>query len=89
MTDPRFEIVTPEYLQNLLRKTGQVLHEEALAGTGFGFCLFIFEFEGPAFLYISDAKREDMVKAMKEFIDRQDKEAAKEQQFLNQSKEHN
>ena len=39
-----------------------------------GFALLIFEFgEGGALFYVSDAKRDDMVKAFKEFIAKQEK----------------
>jgi len=42
---------------------------------GWGFSLQLFTFGGPGFItYISNAKREDMKKALKELLDKWDRE---------------
>lgn len=42
--------------------TGDITQEKI------GFTLMIFSFNGPEFTYISNARREDMIKTMQEFI---------------------
>lgn len=64
-----FEIKNDE-VQAMLKDIGQKLHGSM--PEGFGFALLMFSFgEGGATFYISDAQRDDMIKAMQEFIDKQ------------------
>lgn len=44
-----------------------------------GFGLFLFSMEGPEFTWISNAQRADMVKALKEFIERNPPDQTSEQ----------
>ncbi len=37
---------------------------------GAGFAVMIFSFEGPEFTYISNARRDDMLKMLEEFVGR-------------------
>jgi hypothetical protein len=48
-----------------------------------GFALFLFSFEGPEMTYMSNASRADMLKAMKEFIDKNPPEKTWEEQHGN------
>jgi hypothetical protein len=66
--DPRYEIDIPE-IKALLLGVASYLHENC--PKGFGFALQLFEFKGEAFFYFSNANREDMIKALREFINRQ------------------
>ena len=73
-SDPRFEYVDEE-LKIILQQLGAVI-ARSLAEFGprekrLGFALQIFEFEGPAFFWISNADREDMFKALREFMQRE------------------
>lgn len=67
--DIRHTINDPEMIELLNRlgnKIGNLLPE------GWGFNLLLFEFGGPGknLFYISNAKREDIAKVMKEWIER-------------------
>ena len=66
--DPRYEIRNEE-MEELLRAIGKNLHNELPGGWGFG--LFIFQFRGEGFFWISDANRADMIRALREFIARE------------------
>jgi hypothetical protein len=49
------------------------IHESQSAGK-MGFALFLFEFgEKGAMFYMSDARREDMIRTLEEFLERQRK----------------
>lgn len=48
-------------------------------GTQTGFALMIFSFDGPEFTWVSNARREDMVKTMQEFIARNPPDQTSEQ----------
>jgi len=64
-----YEINNPQ-IQALLRETGDSLHK--MIPKGWGFCLMIFGFgDCDEMFYISDARREDMIKVLLEFIDKQ------------------
>lgn len=67
MSEPmRFE-VRNEAAEKMLREIGQMLREVCPAG--FGFSLLVFSFgEGGNMFYTSNAQREDMIRAMQEFI---------------------
>jgi len=66
--DPRYEIKIPE-IEAILKDLGGMLGK--LMPEGYGFALQIFAFRGEAFFYISNADREDMIKALREFINRE------------------
>lgn len=58
-------------IEDLLKKLGRSLKAEM--PLGFGFTLMIFDYgktDGSAMFYISSADRQDMIKAMREFIQR-------------------
>lgn len=60
-----------EQLETHLRDIGHSIQEKL--PKGWGFSLFLFSFgEGGATFYISDGVREDVLKAMKEFIEKQE-----------------
>ena len=57
-----------------LREKGRMITQDL--PEGFGFMLFLFSFgEGGVNFYISNAQREDMIEAMKEWIERQEGES--------------
>ena len=66
--DPRYEINNPEIKQVLLN-LGAVLKKNL--PDGWGFTLFLFEFSDESFLYLSSANRNDMIKIIREFIQRE------------------
>lgn len=67
---PDFEVKNDE-IERLLKDIGASIG--AALPDGFGFNLLIFNFgEGGATFYISNAQRADMLKAMKEFIAKQE-----------------
>lgn len=64
-----FEIRNAE-VEAMLKDIGKTIH--GVMPEGFGFTLLMFSFgEGGSTFYISDAQRDDMLKAMQEFIDKQ------------------
>ena len=67
--DPRFEVENAE-MKETLRKMGLVISKSLPPGWGFG--LFLFEFSGRSFFWISNADRKDMIKALREFIAREE-----------------
>jgi len=72
--DPRYEIEDAE-MKRALRKLAMMINEilsDETSGRRLGFALQIFEFEGPAFFWISNANRADMIKALREFIRREE-----------------
>lgn len=73
--DPRYEIKDYQ-AQTMLKAIGLKIATALQQLPGFGFALLLFSFgEGGSMFYISDANRKDIVKVMKEFIE---KEEAKE-----------
>lgn len=53
------------------RDLGHVLGEALStihSGEKMGFALMLFSFEGPEFTWISNAQRDDMIRALREFI---------------------
>lgn len=69
MQDP-FEVKSPE-VEALLRDIGHAIGGRMPKGMGFMLMLFDFGENGATF-YISSAQRADMLKAMKEFIEKQE-----------------
>lgn len=66
MPEMKFE-VRNEDAEALLKDIGQRL--KAIMPPGYGFNLLIFSFgDGGNMFYTSNAKREDMIRAMQEFI---------------------
>ena len=64
-----FEVENKE-VEAMLKDIGKTLH--GIMPEGFGFTLLMFSFgENGSTFYISDAQRDDMLKAMQEFIDKQ------------------
>jgi len=66
--DPRYEVDNPEAKAAMMRIAKLIA---PLVPEGFGFSLFVFSFNGPDFFWISNAERPDMIKALKEFIQRE------------------
>jgi hypothetical protein len=65
---PSFE-VRNEQAEKMLREIGEMLR--AACPSGYGFSLLIFSFgPGGNMFYTSNADREDMILAMKEFADK-------------------
>lgn len=64
-----FEVRNKE-AEDSMRKIGEMLKPILPEGMGFTFLLFDYGKEGNMF-YISSAQREDMIKAMQEFIEKQ------------------
>jgi hypothetical protein len=64
--DEQFEIKN-EKITKLLRELGEAIVEDLPSGYGFTLLLFNFGHGGGMF-YISNARHEDMIKAMREFI---------------------
>lgn len=61
--------VRNEEAEKALASIGKILKELCPAGMGFAFLLFDYGEEGDMF-YCSSAQRDDMIKAMKEFIEK-------------------
>jgi hypothetical protein len=73
--------IDPELMRRMeavIREVGHELGRVIDAGVGGhrGFALFVFSFEGPEFTYISNARREGMIKMCEEFIRKMRGEAA-------------
>jgi hypothetical protein len=66
MPEMRFE-VRNEAAEAMLKQIGQSLREACPKGYGFGLLVFSFG-EGGNMFYTSNAQREDMIRAMQEFI---------------------
>jgi hypothetical protein len=66
-----YEIRKPE-IEQALRELGRTIGSQT--PEGYGFALLMFSFEGHEMFYISNAQREDMIKAMLEFVERQVKQ---------------
>lgn len=74
MTNGKYGEPTPELVRvsKRLQPFGKKLEGNinAMAGKKMGFCLLIFDFnEKGRIEYLSNAKREDMIRAMLEFVD--------------------
>lgn len=73
MTNPNFE-VRDEYIEERLKSLGHFI-EDLLKDSGYGFSLLIFSFgEGGNMFYMSNAERDGVIKAMKEFIAKEKKQ---------------
>jgi hypothetical protein len=70
--------VKNEAITARMRGIGQRIHQainESESAGKMGFALFLFDFgEEGAVFYISDARREDMIRILEQFIERQRKE---------------
>ena len=67
-----YEVKNPE-IRALLKETGDSIHK--MMPEGWGFALLIFSFgDGGDMFYLSDARRPDMLEAMKEFIAKQERD---------------
>lgn len=66
-----FNVRNPE-IETKLRELARVI-DESIEGSGFGFALFLVEFEKPdgGLFYISDAQRRNIVPAIAEWCKRQ------------------
>lgn len=65
-----FQVKHPE-VEKALKDIGHTLAEQM--PEGYGFSLLIFSYgEGGSMFYMSNAQRPDMIKAMKEFINREE-----------------
>jgi hypothetical protein len=70
--DPRYDVRNKE-IETLLKDLGRLLHNRMPEGWGFTLTIFSFGPGGDLF-YISDAKRDDMIRTMREFIAKQGKQ---------------
>ena len=62
-----------ERIEESLHTIGRVIAGQLPAGWGFALLVFSFG-EGGSTFYISNAQRDDMVQALEEFIERQNKQ---------------
>lgn len=61
-------------METLAMDIGRLLKRACMTPSGrYGFCLFLFSFDGPEMTYISSADRESCLKMLQEFIDEQKK----------------
>lgn len=67
--DPRYEIDNQE-IKKLLHDIDTTL-KKAMP-KGWGFTLFIFEFQHESCFYLSSAERKDIIKLLREFIQREE-----------------
>lgn len=63
----QFYEVRDEEVENLLKDIGSQM-KRVCRMHGYSFMLMLFQINGPNLFYISDADREDVIKALKEFI---------------------
>lgn len=69
--DPNFHETPPEDIQMTMKDIGRLIG--SALPRGYGFNLLIFDFgEGGSMFYISNARRRDMLKLMKEFIEKEE-----------------
>ena len=68
MPNMEYEIKN-EDIEALLKELGSDLKKRMPAGWGFNLLIFSYG-EGGSLFYISSAQRKDMLKAMREFIDK-------------------
>jgi hypothetical protein len=60
------------HLEERAREIGHIIGRSIEhQGLRFGFALFLFSFDGPEMTWISNANRDDMIKGLLEFIERQ------------------
>jgi hypothetical protein len=61
------------FIQGEVRKIGRIIDSSLnpnLNEKEYGFAIFLFSFDGPEFTWLSNAEREDMIKVLKELIDK-------------------
>lgn len=73
--DPRYE-VQDDQIREAMLYLATMIDVAIKAGTEgrdkrLGFALFIFEFDGPAMFYVSNGQRQDVAKALREWIQRE------------------
>jgi hypothetical protein len=66
MPEMRFEVRNAE-AEKMLKEIGQLIKSQCPPGIGFSLLVFTFG-EGGSMFYSSNANREDMIRAMQEFI---------------------
>ena len=72
--DPRFKFKHPE-IETTLKEIGAILGE-ACKPTNYGFALFLYEFgQGGGMFYIANGARDDVLKMLTEFMDREKRDA--------------
>lgn len=72
MNERRINPVTMRWLEGSARHLAAVIEASInRVGRKYGFTLFLFSFDGPELTYISNAQREDMIKAVQEWLNRQ------------------
>lgn len=67
-----FDVKNPQ-IEEVLRKVGEVIKKMTPPGWGFTVLLFDVNTTKGSMFYLSSVRREDMVKAMKEFIEKNNK----------------
>lgn len=67
--DPRYEIENEE-IKQLLYALAETINR--ITPPGWGFTIMLFEYEAEAFFWLSSADRKDMIKALREFIQREE-----------------
>jgi hypothetical protein len=67
--DPRFEIENDE-MKDTMRRLG--IQVNKTLPQGWGFTIFLFEYSGSSMFWISSANRQDMIKALREFIKKEE-----------------
>lgn len=67
-----FEVKNPQ-IEDLLKRVAGVIKKMTPPGWGFTVMLFDTDTTKGSMFYLSSARREDMINAMKEFIEKNDK----------------
>jgi hypothetical protein len=71
-----YEVNNPE-IQALLKQTAESISKTLPQGWGFTLLLYQFHGEGDSLFYISNAQRKDMMHTFREFLGKQDIDAAR------------
>jgi hypothetical protein len=68
MSEENYEIRNAA-IEAILKDIGAVVGRVvSQTDPSFGFCLFLFKYDGPDMFYISNAERSDLIKGLEEFI---------------------
>jgi hypothetical protein len=65
-----FRVPVPELVKERMREFGRDIKKRCPAGWGFTLLMFSYGADG-AMVYLSSAEREDMLKALQEFLQKQ------------------
>jgi hypothetical protein len=65
-----FQGKEPEYIREKIRDFGRKVKAECPPGWGYTVLMFDYNTEDGSMVYFSSANREDMIKALKEFIEK-------------------